>query len=195
MKRGAPRLIGTLLGAFFSLAAFAQESGPYLGGNFGQSALKRFCDPDPTGVGTLSACDDKDTSWKLFGGYQIIRYLALEAFYIDWGKVSASGMLGGMTPFSLTQEQQSWGAAAVLTLPLSERFWVFGKYGHVKTEQQIPRTVGGVSETREKSVSGWNYYGLGGRYSLTRNWGLRAEWEQEDELEIQAFSLGLEYRF
>jgi opacity protein-like surface antigen len=39
------------------------------------------------------------------------------------------------------------------------------------------------------------HYGLGLNYSLTGNWGLRAEWENTDKLKVQMFSVGVEFKF
>src|SRR5258708_20896207 len=87
--------------SFAAAAAFAgsalaqsatQETGAYAGLSLGQSKAKDGC----SGVtGTGVSCDDKDTAWKIFGGYQFMRYLGAEVAYTDFGKVKASA--GGVT--------------------------------------------------------------------------------------------------
>ena len=70
--------------------AQAQDSGFYLGGALGQSKFKEWCDTGGSTTASLPACDSKDTSWKILGGYRFNRYIAAEATYIDWGEVTAT---------------------------------------------------------------------------------------------------------
>ena len=53
-------------------AALAQDAGFYAGIGFGQSKVKDFCE------GVVGTCDDKDTAWKILGGYQFNKYLGAE---------------------------------------------------------------------------------------------------------------------
>jgi OOP family OmpA-OmpF porin len=182
MNRGARLLIGTLLGALFSVAAPAQESGPYVGGALGQSKFKEWCDP------TLAACDDKDSTWKLFAGYRFNRSFALEYSYIDWGEVTAAS-----TTARVAADQQSYGIAAVGSLQISPQFIGFGKLGLLRTEQETRRITPPAS-TRERTETEL-HYGLGVKYSLTRSWGVRAEWENTDKLKVQLLSVGVEFTF
>src|SRR5205807_8377335 len=70
------------------------ETGWYLGGNICQSKLKDGC----SGLGGSGiSCDDKDTAFKILGGYNINRNFAAELGYTDLGKAKASG-------FGLTDE-------------------------------------------------------------------------------------------
>jgi OOP family OmpA-OmpF porin len=183
MNKSAGFLIVTLLGALFSLAALAQESRPYLGGALGQSKFKEWCDP------TLAACDDKDSTWKLFGGYRFNRYFAVEGSYVDWGEVTATTTTGER----VAADQHSYGIAAVGSLQIGPQFTVFGKLGLLRTEQETRRITPPASSRERKETE--LHYGLGVRYSLTKNWGLRAEWENTDKLEVQMLSIGVEFTF
>ena len=76
-------------------ATGGSDSGGYLGGAFGQSTLNDGCN-DLSSVfaslgGTSTSCDDKDTGWKLFGGYRVNRNFAVEGSYINWGEISGAG--------------------------------------------------------------------------------------------------------
>jgi OOP family OmpA-OmpF porin len=166
-----------------SLPAAAQETGIYLGGSFGQTTLKAWCDAPP---GALTACDDSDIGWKVVGGYRFHRNFAAEGTYIDWGKVSAS-----TATRSVTAKNTSFGIAAVGILPFGERFSLFGKFGFLQTEQEL--ALGGAPSSSGDDTE--MHYGFGLKYGLTRNWGLRAEWEQTERLEGQMLSVGAEYRF
>ena len=164
-------------------AAVAQDSGFYLGGALGQSAFKEWCDVP------LASCDDKDSAWKLFGGYRFNRYVAAEGTYVDWGQVSAANNAGVRAEAS----QNSYGLAVVGTLPLNERFELFGKAGFLMTSQETRRIAGTTSSVSRDETE--LHYGLGGRFLFTRNLGLRAEWENTDKLKVEMLSIGLEYRF
>src|SRR5688572_1012302 len=73
--------------ALASAPAAAQMgmSSVYIGGSFGQSEVKDGCE----GLGGIS-CDEKDTAWKLFGGFQLTPMFAVELGYADLGEISAS---------------------------------------------------------------------------------------------------------
>lgn len=193
MNRSAGFLITTLLGALFSVAALAQETGAYLGGSLGQSKFTEWCDTSGAPAGfVLTACDDKDTAWKLFGGYRLNRYVAVEATYIDWGEVTASAQFGG--PRSASADQYSMGIAAVGNLQLGPRFSVFGKLGFLHTEQKS-RVTTTTQTTNTDADEAEIHLGFGVKYLLAKDWALRAEWERTDELKVEMFSLGAELRF
>lgn len=167
----------------------AQDGGFYLGGALGQSKFKDWCNTGGSSL-TLSSCEDTDTAWKVLGGYRFNRYVAAEATYVDWGEVTASFTSGPRA----AAKQHSYGLAVVGTLPLGERFELFGKAGFLMTQQQTtsanvpnPRTV-----DRDESEL---HYGLGARVLFSKSWALRGEWENTDKLKVEMLSLGVEYRF
>jgi OmpA-OmpF porin, OOP family len=165
-----------------SLPAAAQGTGFYVGGSFGQSTLKEWCDAPP---GFLTACDDSDTAWKILGGYRFHRHFAAEGTYIHWGKVSARAGAS-----SVTAKNSSFGIAAVGILPLREGFSLFGKLGFLQTEQDLA-LVGTFRSGDDTEL----HYGIGLKFDLTPVWRLRAEWEQTEKLKVQMLSVGAEYRF
>jgi OOP family OmpA-OmpF porin len=165
----------------------AQESGAYVGGALGQAKLKEWCTVGPADV--LTACEDTDTAWKLFGGYRFNRYVGIEASYINWGETS-----GTVNAINVTAEQTSIGIAAVGSFDFTPQFGVFGKAGFARTEQEIRRATATSSSTIKLDETEF-HYGLGARFSFTRNWVARAEWERTDELEADLISIGVEYRF
>lgn len=166
------------------------QAGPYLAGALGQSKFKEWCDTGGSTDATLPACDDKDASWKILGGYRFNRYLAAEATYIDWGEVSATVRITATGQrIDVAASQVSYGLAAVGTLPLGERFELFGKAGFLNTEQE---TTSARTVTRDETEL---HYGLGMKYAFSRNWALRGEWENTEKLKVELLSIGVEYRF
>jgi len=173
------------IGIWLALAAppgaFAQDAGFYLGGALGQAKFTEWCVPAPT----VLSCDDKDSAWKLFGGYRFNRHVAVEGTYVDWG--TATGTVAGVG--SVSAEQTSMGIAAVGSLDLGSQFSVFGKAGFLMTEQETP-----ASSTPERDETEF-HYGLGARFHFTPGWAARAEWEKTEKLEVEMLSIGVEYRF
>lgn len=176
-----------LLLSIVPAAAQAQDAGAYLGGALGQAKFTEWCG------GGLASCKDTDTAWKLLGGYRFNRYLAAEVSYINWGEVTASVPLSGGGVANVAANQQSYGIAAVGSLPLGPQFSVFGKLGYLHTMQET-RRVSPNPSTVERDDNEF-HYGLGARYSLTSNWAIRGEWENTEKLKVQMLSIGVEYRF
>ena len=140
------------------------ESGFYGGAGIGRS------DAEVNGVGITG--DDKDTAWKLFGGYQFNRYLGVELGYHDLGGISAAGP-GGAVGFDST----AWSGALVGSIPFAQRFAGFGKIGLARTETDQAGVLGGAvvaGSERNTDVT----YGLGLRYDFTKTFGVRGEWER-----------------
>lgn len=173
---------------FASALAQAQDSGLYLGASLGTSKLKEWCTGETPTI-RFTACEDSDTSWKLLGGYRFNRYVAAEAAYVNWGEVTASTNTGAQ----VAAKQRSYGLAAVGTLPLGERFELFGKAGFLMTEQDTRRITPSPSTVNRDETE--LHYGLGARFLFTRNWAARAEWENTEKLKVEMLSIGVEYRF
>jgi len=158
-----------------------QDRGWYVGGSIGQSEADGTC---PAGF----TCDFKDTDWKIFGGYRIIRNLAVEGFYADHGEIS-------LRSGSVTSKAQSstLGVAAVGILPLGQ-FELFGKLGIGGTSIDATATAGGPSASVSDSGSDV-VFGVGATFNFTRNLGVRAELERYNDSEINVMSVGVQYRF
>jgi OOP family OmpA-OmpF porin len=172
-------------------AALAQAQGFYLGGSIGQAQIDGFCDSEP-GF-TVTSCDDKDTGWKLFLGYRVNRNLAVEGSYMNGGEYggTVSSIFG---TGSVKTDVTAWGIAALGILPLNEQFELFGKLGFVSGESDADVIIGGTRVTVGDSGTELTY-GLGAVFNVTRNFGIRAEWENVDDAEISMLSIGIQYRF
>jgi OmpA-OmpF porin, OOP family len=177
-----------------STGAFAQapSAGLYLGGALGQAAFKEWCTTGGVPNASFNSCKDSDTAWKLLGGYRFNRYFAIEASYIEWGEVTASVNLPPAV-VEVAASQHSYGLAAVGTLPVGERFELFGKAGLLQNEQETKRLSPNPS-TFKRDESAF-HYGLGAKYAVTNNWAVRGEWEKTDKLKVELLSIGVEYRF
>jgi OOP family OmpA-OmpF porin len=106
-----------LSGAVGSALA-AEDSGAYIGAGIGYST---YGDDDKLDAYDL---DDSSTGWNVYGGYRILRNLAVEAGYTNFGEFSAE------LPLTSTDESfQAFTLAAVGILPLGETWQLRGKIG------------------------------------------------------------------
>jgi len=181
--------------------ALAQNSGFYGGGSVGQSKAENACD-DLGGIGFSGSCDDTDTGWKLFAGYQFNPNFAVEAGYVDLGKFTAAGTISGV-PVSTSDEANLWQLVAVGTLPMGNNFSVFGKAGVHRWDLDAKASVPGVSVSISENGTDFTF-GLGARYDFTKSLGVRAEWERfqsvgdentTGESDVDLLSVGLQFRF
>jgi OmpA-OmpF porin, OOP family len=167
----------------------AAERGFYLGGSLGQATFTEWCDA------SAITCDDKDTAWKLLGGYRFNQYFALEATYVNWGEATGSAFSASLGQnVAISAEQTSMGVAAVGSFPFTPRFSVFGKVGFLLTEQDIRRTAPGLNSTLSGNETEF-HHGLGINLAFAPRWAARAEWENTGMLKVEMLSVGVEYRF
>jgi OmpA-OmpF porin, OOP family len=166
--------------------ALAQDTGFYAGAHIGSSDLNGACD----GFGAGVSCDEKDTAWKILGGYQFHKNWAVELGYANLGEASASA--GAV---SAKAEVTAWDLVAVGSLPLMDRLSAYGKLGMFKADTEVTSNVG-VSD--DDSETGFTF-GLGVRYDFTRNLGVRAEWQRyqevADDLDVDVLSVGVIWKF
>jgi len=184
-------LIG-LLGSCSVLAwnpATAQDTGFYAGASFGNSSVDA-CGVVPPGL----SCDDKDSTIKFFGGYQMSRNFAVEIGYADLGKITASGPGG-----SLALESTAWEVTAVGILPLEKSFSLFGKIGLFSATTELTSTVGISGDDTATGLT----FGIGARYDFTKSLGVRAEWQRYADVggdnvgegDVDTLTVGVVVRF
>ena len=165
-------------------------------------------------VDATSDLDDSDTGFGLAGGYQVNPYFAAELAYVDLGDISyqANGTVtDGVDTFDagLGVEQSASGPVfSILGIwPVGERFSLFGRLGFALMSVDADASVALDGETASESAGTDRsnmMYGVGGEFSLNRNFGIRLGWDRyaevgsEDltgDVDIDLFSLGLRYNF
>lgn len=160
-----PLLVAGLLAlGVASTPALSQDSGWVIGAGGGRS---QFSDGCLQLVAAGAACDDGATTWRAFLGYQFNTYFGYEIGYADFGKMKQT--VGGVD--AATFETTAIDAVIVATLPVSQSFALFGKFGYFSWD--LDRTIVGVGTT--KASGGDMTYGFGVKYNLTKNISLRAE--------------------
>ncbi len=207
---GALSLVGCAV--MSGALAATDDSFWYVGGNIGQSRAK-IDDARIAaqllggGLATNSiANDDKNTAFKLLGGYQFNRNFALEAGYFDLGQfgyqatTTPAGTLNGRIKL------RGVNLDAVGILPVTEKFSAFGRLGvqYAQAQDNFNSTGAVATPTNPNpSQRALNYKtGVGLQYDLTQSLGMRAEAERYrindavgNKGDINMFSLGLVYRF
>jgi len=209
---GALGLVGCA--AMNSAYAAADDSFWYVGGNIGQSRAKIDDDKITSqlqGAGLPSSISDsdRDTAFKLFGGYKFNKNFAVEGGYFDLGQFSytatttppaLAGTLSGNARIN------GLNIDAVGFLPITEKFSAFGRVGlnYAQVKDSFSST-GAVATPSDPSPSknAANYkLGLGVQYDFTESLGMRAEVERyriDDAIgntgDVDMYSLGLVYRF
>jgi OOP family OmpA-OmpF porin len=190
MKR--PLLIA-LLGIATAIPFSVQAQGGYIGLNVGRANN----DPDIGGVTVLSK-DEKDTGFKFYGGYGFTRNWGAEVGFADLGKVN-NVYRAGTSNIGLNYRAKSLYAAGTGTLPLTDRFSLFGKLGIAAN-----RTSGGASASgltfngrgTHSSLMG----GIGAKFNFTPNLGLVVEYEDfgkvdDGSAKANMWSAGVRYQF
>jgi OOP family OmpA-OmpF porin len=149
--------------------ALCQDAGWYVG--LGAGRLKADeCLPAP------AACDDKDTSWKLFGGYQFNQYFGYELAIADMGERAAS--LAGIGP--ATANFRFFEMTLTATLPLGQRLSAYGKAGIFTwdIDYDLPPGFIGSADSHGNDYT----FGLGVKYQFTRGFAMRLEWQRYNDV-------------
>ena len=164
--------------AAFPAAAQMSMSAAYLGGGIGQSKFKDSC----SNLGSPGgSCDDKDTAWKLFGGYQFNRNFAAELGYSDLGKAKADDGAGA------TVEAKSWATdlSAIGSIPF-DAFSIFGRLGGYYGKTDLTGFASGSKSTSNLT------YGAGAQYDFSKSLGVRGEWQRYNKMKARDDASGTE---
>jgi len=187
-------------------AQSADPSGIYLGGSIGYSQYKDTC------KNLFIPCEDHDTAWRLFAGYQFNRNWAAELGGGEFGEAEGSGPIpsGGIGAF----KQRSYGVdlSGIGSIYITQRLSAFGRLGIYmgRTTRDIEFSDFPASNAHDAKTNSGFTFGAGLGYNLGPL-GVRAEWQRYDNIgtnqnsgiqgggsgtdEIDIFSLSLLFRF
>ena len=196
MRRHKKALLAAMLGAAVmavpavSMAQARGETGWYVGASVGQSKAHHV---DCAG---FSTCDSKAAAFGILGGYQISRYFAAELGYHDFGRVTLSG------PGSANIKANALELVGLGAYPFANQFSVYGKLGAYRAEVKLSPSLAGSGSLKDRTTD--LTFGFGARYDVTRETGVRAEWQRYKNVggddtggkyDIDVISIGLIWRF
>lgn len=191
--------------------AFAVEpNGWYAGANIGRSTgdFERNNSIGPfvgAGYGALTYRDsDKDTGYKLYGGYRMSRNFALEGGYFNLGKFNYDYTTSPFGTFGGSNHAHGLNLDLVGIVPLGDRFSVFGKVGaaYIDERTEFFRTGGPPVTGNHGDFHVRPKFGIGAQYQFTDRLSVRAELERyrfndpvRRKSNIDMASVGLVYYF
>lgn len=212
---GLRRLAGLLLVLSVTASAFGSDKGPYFGGAAGVSVV----DVNESDINDLAivggfasartSIDDTDVGWKVFLGYRFNRYLALEAAYVDFGKVAFDTVTTGPdADIGAEVEADAWALDALLMLPATDWLKFYGRVGASRwdTHGKVAAIENGEGVANSRDSTGTDpKVGVGAAFSLgDPPIAIRVEAEryfdvgEKDETgqgDVDFYSLGLSYNF
>ena len=163
----------------------------YAGGSIGQTTASDGC----SGIIVPGiTCNDSDTAWRIYGGYRIAPNFSVELGYQDLGKVKATG-------FGVDGEVTAnvWELVAVGTLPLKNRFSIYGKLGGYRGDAKLRSNAGFSGSETNTDIT----YGAGGQYDFSPQVALRAQYQSYQSVgggsvgqsDFDVISVGAQFNF
>jgi OOP family OmpA-OmpF porin len=157
MKKIATAL---LLSAAVSAPVFAADKPFYVAADYGKlsmSNMEPFANP-----GAI----------RVTGGYRFNPNFAVEAGYMMIGDSTVTDSIG-----SVTYAQSSLQASGVISLPLGDKFSLFGKIGVASNSGKLTGT-GSYASTNSSTSTTDTTYGIGGQFNFNQLVGMRVQYEK-----------------
>ncbi len=216
MQIGTKKCLGALAVTAGALIASSAHAQFYLGGGVGRGhvSLPGVTEQEAGVTVTGSAGRTSDTTYKLYGGYQLTSNWGVELGYNDLGnKYSVNvGVIAGTAAFNATANGKvsNWYVAGTGTLPLGNGFSLLGKLGLVRNHSAADDVcISGFCTSPPSSDRTQRLLGVGVAYALNDRLALRFEYEdfgkvsKEDfwetggsgAIEANAWNLSLKYAF
>ena len=196
---------------FASPIAAADASNWYVGANAGVSRA-RIDDARISGAllgsgfaSTSIVDDNRDTGFKVFGGYQFTPNLAIEGGYFDLGRFGFHATTVPAGTFDGSIKLRGVNIDLVGRLPITDRLSAFARVGVNRAEARDTFTSTGAVQVfnPDPHTTATNYkFGGGLQYDFTPALGMRVEAERYrindavgNKGDINLYSVGLVYRF
>jgi OOP family OmpA-OmpF porin len=169
-----------------------------IGASGGVSDNQDFC----VQTGGNTSCDEKDFAWKIYGGFQFIKWIAIEGGYVDLGSASTRGP-GGSQGDGSNAETEALSVSAVFTAPGLQAAGFYIKLGGAWWSQDREVASFGLPSVTSSETGGSAMAGAGFRFPFNETMGLVFEYEQyfdvgtaeTGESDIGVVSVGLLWSF
>lgn len=170
--------------------ASEMESGLTLGIDAGQAEARNACD-------NVVNCSSDDTTVRVSLGWKFTPMIGLEAGYSSFGTVFEARN----NTFAANQDANAWTLSVLGTLPVADRFGLYGRVGAARFDNDNSGLVQGVPVDDNNKTK--PYFGAGVSFGLTDNFALRAEYQRYMDLanlggvkdDVDAWSGGLVFTF
>jgi len=156
----------------------ADERGFYVGGGYARSDFADSCRNAIAGF--QGTCDENDSSYKLFAGYDFNRMFSAEIGYVDLGKAVLNGAVGA-TAASGTVEAKVYEMTGLLKLPITPQFSGFARLGFYRGDVDSRANIGAVGTSSSDSNTDLTF-GAGLRFFVTRNIAVQGEWQRYNDV-------------
>ena len=143
-------------------------AGGYIGAGIGLASIDVCGDLIAAGA---TSCDDEDTGFKIFGGYDFNENIGIEGGYTDYGELTASD---GIT--TVTAELTAFAISGKGAIPLNDNISVFGKLGVAFWDAEASASGFGSADADDTDLT----YGIGAEFDVNETFGVRGEWERLD---------------
>ena len=186
---GCSLLMATPL-ALASDAGSLATAGFYVGGGLGVAKTRESEMGTVGGVPAVATVNDSAFSWKALAGFRLNDYFAVQLFYHDLGGLDLERVVNSVRQPDSTLDFSTWGAEVLGSYPVSDAISLFVKTG-------LHRWEGGINAAGTSDQGTDWLAGLGGDYTLDRDWKVRAELTHYrfDQHHLEDFDLALIYSF
>ena len=166
-----------------------EDIGFYAGGSVSNVQLDETFDD---GIGI----DDDTTGFRLLGGYQFSRYLAIELGYIDFGEFDESLSVAG-SMVDLEAEVDGFDASIVGRLPVTDAFTLTGRVGGIAWDAEAEVRVDGMVDSTDSDDGTDLFYGLGAEYQFGDRFSMFGGFDRYeiDQADLDVFMLGGKFHF
>ncbi len=201
MKKTSCIFLFALGGGLFSSLAIGQTSPWYVGAGVGMadSNVQANIRNDLEQVGGFKL-DDRDTTWSIFGGYTLNEYLDVELGYVNLGKTTGSGNVGGVVSLDVKSETEGLMLSVIGHQQVTPQIDLYARAGLYRWDTTTTlSTVGfGSKASISQDEDGTDLtFGIGASYDFG-GWRARLEWQHFNglgEMDYDTLTAGIVYPF
>lgn len=128
-------------------------------------------------TGSNTGCDEKDFSWKIYGGFQLMKWISFEGGYVDLGSAETPGP-GGALGDVIRAETEAVAVSAVFTAPGLQAAGFYIKLGGAYWDQDRVVATTNLPSVESSEEGGSFLAGAGFRFPFNDTIGIVFEYEQ-----------------
>ena len=181
------------LAVLASAASVASAQSVYIGGAGGVTRSNADC------TGTLS-CDNSDTGWKAYVGYNINPMFGVEVVGYDMGATTGVVFIPGFNPINASLKTTGFALAGVINVPLGASADLIGRLGVASNKLKVDATSGNLSGS-DSETSTQALWGIGLAFKVSPSVAIRTEIDGTtatyagENFNSTLFSLGVSIKF